>query len=111
MCTYPRTVGRVAFDPAGMSVLTITLRKCSAAGFGALRFSRQSANRYLLHSQRVHLGTRFSSVPVRARSRAFNTVDDKEHTCVRLQLQTFLQLSDNFVEVGFDKTNYLASTY
>lgn len=54
MCAYPRTVGRVAFDPAGMSVLATTLRKCSAAGFGALRFSRQSADRYLLHSQRVH---------------------------------------------------------
>ncbi|KAG0560036.1 hypothetical protein M758_10G143600 [Ceratodon purpureus] len=61
-CTYPRTVGRVAFDPAGMLVLATTLRKCSSAGFEALRFSRQSANRYLIHSQSAHLDTRFSSV-------------------------------------------------
>lgn len=38
------------------------------------------------------LGTRFSSVPLRARSMAFSTVDDKEHMCVRLQLYTRLSL-------------------
>lgn len=55
---YPRLGDRVAFDPAGMSVAATTFRKCSSAGFVALRFSRHSANKYL----RVDLNTGFSSV-------------------------------------------------